>query len=84
MYICCVRAPHDSSKTTFGVPKNEEEKGKWEKALGMILKNKKIKYSLITNNSFLINSILDYCYQCCYLLTYFAIWLVYKSAGSAL
>jgi len=38
MYICCVHAPHEASKTTFSVPKNEGGKGKWEKALRMVLK----------------------------------------------
>ena len=38
MDICCVYAPHDASKTTFSVPKNEGEKEKWGKALGMVLK----------------------------------------------
>ena len=38
MYICCVRQPHDASKSTFCVPQNEEDKIKWEKALGMVLK----------------------------------------------
>jgi len=35
---CCIRSPHSVANTTFGVPKNELEKNKWEEALGMKLK----------------------------------------------
>jgi len=35
---CCIRSPHSVADTTFGVPKNESEKYKWEEALGMKLK----------------------------------------------
>jgi len=33
-----VKYPHDVSKTTFGVPKNIEERNKWENALKTVLK----------------------------------------------
>ena len=38
MANCCVKYPHEASKTTFGVPKNIEERNKWENALKTDLK----------------------------------------------
>ncbi len=38
MANCCVKYPHEASKTTFGVPKNIEERNKWENALKTVLK----------------------------------------------
>ena len=35
---CCIRKPHEQSKTSFGVPKIESERNKWEESLGMTLK----------------------------------------------
>ncbi|KAF0756363.1 52 kDa repressor of the inhibitor of the protein kinase-like [Aphis craccivora] len=35
---CCIRKPHEQSKTSFGVPKIESECNKWEQRLGMKLK----------------------------------------------
>ncbi|KAF0749357.1 52 kDa repressor of the inhibitor of the protein kinase-like, partial [Aphis craccivora] len=34
---CCIKRPHEISKVTFGIPKDEEEK-KWEVALGVVFK----------------------------------------------
>jgi len=34
---CCIRKPHEQSKTSFGVPKIESERNKWEERLGMKL-----------------------------------------------
>ena len=38
MVNCCVKYPHEASKTTFGVPKSIEERNKWENALKTVLK----------------------------------------------
>lgn len=34
---CCVKKPHEITKTTFGVPKDKMLQVKWEAALGMRL-----------------------------------------------
>ena len=35
---CCIRKPHEQSKISFGVPKIESERNKWDERLGMKLK----------------------------------------------
>lgn len=53
---CCIRLPHTIAKTTFGVPKNMEDKCKWEEALGITLKKSHRVCASHFNSSDIISS----------------------------